>query len=134
LHRNRGGAGACHGSLRRRSPSNQGEFSQASDVPDFIALVIFLGCPPMGYPHEELKVWTILCMTDLPGHGTLSAVEFEDGRFGLYLNRDLRDEGIFPCDELQSCIDTFLAVQWEHRRGEHDPEAASVGQAAVPHM
>jgi hypothetical protein len=61
--------------------------------------------------NESVK--TILCIADVPGGQTLSAVELDDGRLALYLNRRRAHPATWQSEKLNDCIDTFLAMKWE---------------------
>jgi hypothetical protein len=56
---------------------------------------------------------TVLCQSPLAAGHTISAVEFRDGRFGIFVDQDLSGDGVWDASQLKPCIDAFMALKWQ---------------------
>jgi hypothetical protein len=94
------------------------------------ATAFLLICTPMNRSTQQLQIASVLCVADLAGKGTLSVVEFKDGRYGVYCDDELHNEEFFSAREMNDCIRTFLALKWEHSRALDVPTTADYPIAA----
>ena len=68
----------------------------------------------MGRLQQDVR--KILCTRKVPGGHTISAVELRDGRFGVCIDQRLSEERIFKPNQLDQCLNLFLARSWEMSR------------------
>ena len=68
---------------------------------------------PQRQQQYEPTIRTVLCQSNLTRGHTISAVEFRDGRFGIFVDRELSDDGLWDASQLKPCIDAFLALKWQ---------------------